>query len=273
MRLTGMQKLGLSARNFENFAQGCNKCLVPEPRVLPPVLSGELPSSEHSMESDLQTEIAMLASTSWTKDLMEAQEEDRRRISQELHDDLGQRLALLEIKIDQLEVNFLPAEVAKGLKNVKELIGEMDRDIHRICYELYPVVLQKLGLVTAMRGLCQDFSEISGMSITFDHENIPKRLSNNVSLCLYRVTQEALHNVSRHAKAKEAKVSLRRSAEGIELVVLDAGRGFDPFQARARKGLGLTTMEERIRSAGGRCFIRSSPGLGTEVKAIVYRHY
>jgi signal transduction histidine kinase len=213
----------------------------------------------------------MLASSSWAKDLMEVQEGERRRISQELHDDLGQRLALLEIKIDQLEDQYLPDDVAQGLKSVKLLIGEMDRDIHRICYELYPVVLEKLGLVAAMTGLCQDFSEMSGVSIDFDHENIPKRVSNNVSLCLYRVTQEALHNVCRHAKAKKAKVSLRRTAHGIELVVLDSGRGFDLFLARARKGLGLTTMEERIRRAGGRCFIRSSPGSGTEVKAVVYR--
>jgi signal transduction histidine kinase len=215
----------------------------------------------------------MLASSSWTKDLMEAQEEERRRISQELHDDLGQRLALLEIKIDQLDDEFLPAEVSKGLKSVKQLIGEMDRDIHRICYELYPVVLEKLGLVAAMTSLCRDFSEMSGVPIAFDHENIPKRVSNNVSLCLYRVTQEALHNVCRHAKAKEAKVSLRRNSQGIELVVLDSGLGFDLFLARGRKGLGLTTMEERIRGAGGRCFIRSSPGWGTEVKAVVYRNY
>ena len=208
----------------------------------------------------------------WGKDLMEVQEEERRRISQELHDDLGQRLALLEIKIDQLDSRCLPPEVTRGLKNVKELIAQMDRDIHRICYELYPVVLEKMGLVAAMTALCRDFSEMTSMSIVFDHENVPRRIPNNVSLCLYRVAQEALHNVSRHAKVRDAKVSLRQTPEGIELAVVDSGQGYDPFLIGAKKGLGLITIEDRIRRAGGRCSIRSSPGFGTEVRAVVYRN-
>jgi len=222
--------------------------------------------------------VGLLAATvspgrSWARGVIGVQEEERRRISQELHDDLGQRLALLEIKIHQLEQNYLPADVAAGLKTVKELITDIDRDIHRICYELYPVVLEKLGLIVALRSLCRDFSESSEISTLFDYQEVPEHLPKDVSLCLYRVTQEALHNVFKHARAKKARVSLRGMQEGLEAVIMDFGNGFDPLSIRAKKGLGLITIEERIRSVGGHCSIRSAPGLGTEVRVIVHQRY
>jgi signal transduction histidine kinase len=208
----------------------------------------------------------------WASEILAVQEGERRRISQELHDDLGQRLALLEIKIHQLEQRYLPIEVTEGLKDVRALIGEMDRDIHRICYELYPVVLEKLGLVVALRSLCRDFSESSGILTVFDHDKIPPLLPKTISLCLYRVAQEALHNVSKHAGGKDARVSLRGVEEGLEIAIVDFGNGFDPISIRARKGLGLTTIKERVTGVGGHCSIRSSPGSGTEVRAVVYQH-
>lgn len=210
---------------------------------------------------------------SWARDLIGVQEEERRRISQELHDDLGQRLALLEIKLHQLEQNCMPANIAEGLKTVRDFVAELDRDIHRICYELYPVVLEKLGLLGALRCLCREFSESNGISITFEHEELSRHLPGNIAMCLYRVTQEALHNVFKHAKAKKATVSLRQTAEGVEIAIVDHGVGFDPVLIRARKGLGLTTIGERVLGVGGHFSIRSSPGSGTEVRVIVNRHY
>ena len=198
------------------------------------------------------------------------QEEERRRISQELHDDLGQRLALLEINISQLEQRPLPRDVRDGLTSARELIAELDKDIHRICYQLYPVVLEKLGLVVALRSLCQEFSQMTGVSVTFN-TNAPKDIPANLSLCLYRITQEALHNVGKHAQAKEAKVSLREIVDRLEVVVTDSGIGFDPFLSRQRSGFGLIAIEERVKNAGGHCSIKSSPCEGTEVKAVVYR--
>ncbi len=209
----------------------------------------------------------------WVSDLLAVQEGERRRISQELHDDLGQRLALLEIKVHQLEKRYLPADVTEELRNVREMIGEMDRDIHRICYELYPVVLEKLGLVVALKSLCRDFSGSSGILTIFEHENVPHPLPKNVSLCLYRVAQEALHNVSKHAGGKDARISLRCVEDGLEIAIVDFGSGFDPLSIRTRRGLGLTTIEERVTGVGGRCSIRSAPGLGTEVRAVVYQRY
>jgi signal transduction histidine kinase len=205
-----------------------------------------------------------------SRDLIGVQEEERRRISQELHDDLGQRLALVEIKIHQLEQHCLPAGVAEGLKTVRGLIADLDRDIHRICYELYPVVLEKLGLIVALRSLCRDFSDSSGILTYFDDQRVPQNLPKNVSLSLYRVTQEALQNVSKHAKAKKARVVLREVPEGIEVVITDSGIGFDPLSIRARKGLGLIAMEDRVLSVGGCVSIRSSPGEGTEVRVLVH---
>ena len=215
--------------------------------------------------------MSTLSERRWAKDIFEMQEQERRRISQELHDDLGQRLALLEIKIEQL--NKCPlGDVTNGLKVLRSLIAEMDEDMHRICYELYPVVLEQMGLVVALTSLCRDFSESSGISISFQHKNVPEKPSKRVSLCLYRVVQEALHNVSKHAHAKEAKITLRATSEGLEACVIDSGTGFDPFMTRASKGLGLTTIRERVRSIGGRCWIVSSPGTGTAVKALIYQH-
>jgi signal transduction histidine kinase len=209
----------------------------------------------------------------WAIDLIGVQEEERRRISQELHDDLGQRLTLLGIKIHQLEQNGLPADVAEGLQAVKDLIGDIDRDIHRVCYELYPVVLEKLGLLVALRSLCRDFSESSEIPTVFDCQKVPEQLPRNVSLCLYRVTQEALHNVYKHARARKARVSLRGIAGGVEAVITDFGIGFDAPSIREKKGLGLITMEERVLSVGGRCSIQSSPGSGTEVRVIVHQGF
>lgn len=207
------------------------------------------------------------------RDLIEVQEGERRRISQELHDDLGQRLALLEMQIHQLEHKCHSADIAKGLKSLRASVGEMDRDIHRICYELYPVVLQKLGLIVALSSLCREFSEMTGIAAVFEHENVPTHMPEHVSLCIYRLAQESLHNVFKHAKAKEAKISLRGMADGLEIKVVDSGSGFEPILMRSKKGLGLTTIDERVQSAGGRCSVRSKPGSGTEVTAVLREPY
>ncbi len=215
------------------------------------------------------SQLHLLPNSRWAGDLMEVQEIERRRISQELHDDLGQRLALFEIQIDQLEQKCAVPEVARGLKTLLERVAEMDRDLHRICYRLHPVVLEKLGLVIALESFCREFSEWSGVRTEFVHKNFPGSVPNNVSLCLYRIVQEALHNVSKHAGAEKAIVSLRRTAGSVEVVVADSGIGFDPALARRKGGLGLISIEERARRAGGQSSILTRPGFGTEIRAIL----
>lgn len=204
----------------------------------------------------------------WRGNAMEVQEQDRRRISQELHDDLGQRLALLEIQLTQLADKCSCEETVKGLRSVRERIGELDQDLHRICCQLYPVLLEKLGLITAVKSLCREFSQ-SGIKAEFIHENCPTTVSKSVSLCLYRVIQESLHNVAKHSKAKAAKVILRGSSGRLEAIIEDAGVGFDAGQIRPA-GLGLSSIEERVRRSGGRISIASTPGMGTQVRAVFY---
>jgi signal transduction histidine kinase len=201
--------------------------------------------------------------------VIEMQEQDRLRISQELHDDLGQRLALLEIQLSQLADKCACPATAKGLSAVRERVGEMDQDLHRICCQLYPVLLEKLGLVVALKSLCREFCQ-SGIRAEFVNENCPPDVSKSVSLCLYRVVQEALHNVSKHSKSKSAKVSLRGSSSRLEVVVEDSGVGFDIDANRVRGGLGLSSIEERVRRAGGRISISSKPGAGTQIRALFY---
>jgi signal transduction histidine kinase len=200
---------------------------------------------------------------------IETLEQDRLRISQELHDDLGQRLALLEIQLTQLEDNCSCPETTRGLNSMRERVREMDRDVHRICCQLYPVLLEKFGLAVALKSLCRDFSQL-GIDAEFVEENCPKTIGQSVSLCLYRVVQEALHNVSKHAKTKHAKVSLRGSSSRIEVIIRDEGVGFDRVVMKSTQGLGLASIEERVRRSGGRSSIHSIPEIGTEVKAVFY---
>jgi signal transduction histidine kinase len=131
---------------------------------------------------------------------------------------------------------------------------------------LYPVLLEKFGLVVALNSLCRDFSQ-SGIAIDFVHEGCPPVIPRNVSVCIYRVVQESLNNISKHAKTKFAKVSLHGSPGVLELLVEDTGIGFDPELLSGSSGLGLASIEERVRRAGGRCSIRSTPGVGTEIRA------
>jgi signal transduction histidine kinase len=204
---------------------------------------------------------------------MEAQEKELRLISQELHDDLGQRVALLQIQIAQLEQRCESGDIVNGLRTLRESVDEMDRDLHRICYRLYPVILDQLGLTVALEALCREFSKCTGIRTTFMNENLPRHLPRNVSLCLYRLVQEALHNISKHSGARRATVILRGSTSALEVLVEDSGSGFDPDALRAKRGLGLASMEQRVLRIGGRYDIRSCPGSGTAVKAVIpHRH-
>jgi signal transduction histidine kinase len=145
----------------------------------------------------------------------------------------------------------------------------MDRDIHSICHRLYPIALTQLGLTVALEAFCREFSRHSGIRTIFVKEDVPKHVEKNMSLCVYRLVQEALHNASKHSGAKTATVTLRRSINALELVVEDSGIGFDPDALRTKPSLGLTSMEQRVLGIGGRYAIRSRPGFGTAVTAVL----
>jgi signal transduction histidine kinase len=200
--------------------------------------------------------------------VLQMQEEDRHRISRELHDDFGQRFALLEIQLSHLADNCACTDTLTGLRSARAMIGEMDHCIHRICYQLYPVLLEHLGLIAALKSLCDEFSQL-GLRIEFMHEKCPAIVPEALSLCLYRVVQEALHNTLKHAKVKRAKVSLRGSSGRLGVVIEDSGIGFDPSLLGGKAGLGLISIQERVRGSGGRSSICSVHGVGTAVRAVL----
>jgi len=202
--------------------------------------------------------------------LLEAQEEERRRVSRELHDELGQQLALLDLQIEGMKRRLGSDErVAVELISLRTRVGEIADALHRICYRLHPAILENLGLVAAVRSYCDEYSAWSGVKARFSHCDVPSRLPSATALCLYRVVQESLRNVARHSRATRAVVVLRGIKHGLQVVVKDSGRGFILGEARGKGGLGLISVTERVRLAGGECEIRSAPNHGTRIQAWV----
>lgn len=200
-------------------------------------------------------------------DLLAAQEEERRRVSRELHDELGQRLALLEIQIEQMERQLgSNAAVYSALESLRGHVGEIADDVHRICCRLHPAILENLGLVVAVRAFCAEFASWSGVKVRFAHSDVPSKLPPAISLCIYRLIQEGLRNVGRHARAHRAVVTIRASESGIEIRVRDNGCGLRTSSA-VHNGLGLISLSERVRLLGGSFAIRSAPGRGTRLQA------
>jgi PAS domain S-box-containing protein len=203
-----------------------------------------------------------------TTGLLEAQEEERRRISRELHDDLNQKLAMLAVELGGLEAR-LPepdGEIRAQLRYVEKRLNEVSDDVRRTAYQLHPSVLEHLGLVEALETYCNEFSGQQGLKVSFRRRKLPEMIPTGVALCLYRVVQEALHNVRKHSGAARASVSLTGTGGGLVLTVEDLGRGFDPAAMRGKRGLGLVSMKERVAAAGGVLTISARPGEGSRVQ-------
>lgn len=203
--------------------------------------------------------------------LITSQEEERFRIARELHDDLSQRMALVLVRLDQVRQRYsdLPSGVMAQLEEVAQIADEVSTSIHYLSHELRPSRLDYLGLGRALRRLCREFSEQHGLQIAFKMQDVPEAIPNDVSVCLYRVAQEALSNVAKHSGSREASVTLFGSADRIDLCVSDRGRGFDVETADEKGGLGLLSMRERIRLVGGELSVMSQPSHGSEIRAHV----
>jgi signal transduction histidine kinase len=188
--------------------------------------------------------------------LITAQEEERSRIARDLHDDAGQRLALLAIELDQLQAPAL-ADQARALS----------ADLHRIAHQLHPASLDQLGLLPAARRFAAELAAAHGVAIEVASEAWPDDVPREAALVLYRVMQEALQNAVRHSEARLIEVTFRGGQDGVTLRVGDSGKGF-VFNPKAEpRGLGLTGMSERLRLVGGGLRIDSRPGEGTIVEA------
>jgi PAS domain S-box-containing protein len=202
--------------------------------------------------------------------LIEAQEQERARIGRELHDDIGQRLAMLVIELQQLQEH--PAdlsEVRRRMGEVKKRTSNIADDIQSLSHELHSPKLQYLGIAGAMRAFCREFGEQQKVEIDFQTHDVPSLVPPDTALCFFRVLQEALHNSAKHSSVRNFEVQLWGTSDEIHLTVRDSGVGFDREAARKSRGLGLISMEERMKLLKGTLSIESQPQRGTTIHARV----
>jgi|HubBroStandDraft_6_1064221.scaffolds.fasta_scaffold30240_3 PAS domain S-box-containing protein len=203
--------------------------------------------------------------------VIEAEERERNRIARNLHEDIGQRLGLLAIRIDQLK-NDVPnqaVELLDRMGEVRKQSLEILTDVKATAHELYSPRLEYLGIAGVMRIFCQEFGERKRVEINFNNHNLPSLVLSDVSICLFRVLQEALHNGVKHSGAQKFDVQLWGASDEINLTVSDSGAGFDLDAARKGRGLGLIRIEQRLRLVEGTFSIDSQPNRGTTIHARV----
>ncbi|MDO9116506.1 MAG: PAS domain-containing protein [Nitrospira sp.] len=206
-----------------------------------------------------------------TENLLKAQDHERQRIARELHDDITQRLAVLAVEIGSLERSRpSDARLEVHLASLRKTAAQLADDVHNFAYRLHPSLLEHLGLEAAVRDHVDEFRRRSGLDVQYVQRGVPKSLPMDVATCLYRVTQESLQNVLKHAEASKVLIRLLGTAAGVGVCIRDDGMGFDPDATEPRSGgLGLISMEERVRLLKGRFRVQSHLGDGAEVHAWV----
>ena len=202
-----------------------------------------------------------------SRKLIEAQEQERVRIARELHDDIGQRLSLVSVALDQVQRDLpgLSSEARGQMDDVQQQIGEISTDVQSLSHELHSSKLEYLGLEKGMRSWCKAFGDRQEMEIDFRSHDVPVSPPPEISLCLFRVLQEAVHNAVKHSGTSQAQVQLGQTSGEIHLIVTDFGRGFDMEAAMQGQGLGLTSMRERVRLVNGAIIIQTKPMGGTTI--------
>jgi PAS domain S-box-containing protein len=203
--------------------------------------------------------------------LARAQEEERARIARDLHDDAGQRLALLSIDLEQLkQVSMkLKSSLTQQLESLVKAASEITSDVHNVSRRLHPSQVELLGLASALSNFCKDFAAHNSMEIVFVDCGLAQKPAQDAALCLFRVAQEAIRNVQKHSGARRALVQLDEISGSMRLRISDQGEGFDPDAADFTQGLGLLSMQERLHSLGGELFVHSRPGGGTCIEACI----
>jgi PAS domain S-box-containing protein len=197
-----------------------------------------------------------------SRKLIESQEQERTRIGRELHDDINQRIAMLTVELEQLQGD--PSDVQNRLQDLRKQMVELSNDVQGLSHELHSSKLEYLGVVSGMRSWCKEFGQRRNMVIDFKSD-VSSVLPFDIGISLFRVLQEALHNADKHSAVKRMEVELWEASNEVHLVVADLGKGFD-FEAAIRgQGLGLTSMQERVRLVGGTISIKSKPMGGTTI--------
>jgi signal transduction histidine kinase len=203
--------------------------------------------------------------------LISAQEMERSRLAAELHDDFSQRLALLAFGLDTSSEG-LPESLQTSKQQLQELWNsatEIGADLHTVSHRLHSTTLANLGLVAGVTALCKEFDTRHGLEVSLSSENVPPDVPPNVALCLFRVIQEGLQNLKKHSGAARGEIGLRRVGDRLELHIRDDGRGFDAKAQKNSEGIGILSMGERVRLLGGQFEIRSEPGKGTCIQALL----
>ena len=197
--------------------------------------------------------------------LITAQEEERRRVSRELHDGLCQRLASLALDVDGLAGQITPVSARTRLRTLQTRVIKASEEARHIAYELHPSVLDDLGLVISLKALCDEFSKTESITVRFKSSKLPDSVPQEIASGLYRIAQESLQNIAKHSKAKHVSVELAVPDHSIRLSIKDDGVGFDLLTVRGKGGLGMVSMGERARMMGGKLSMESRPGQGAEI--------
>jgi signal transduction histidine kinase len=203
--------------------------------------------------------------------LINAQEKERRRLALELHDDFSQRMAVLSLGLETaLDSVSESPDIAKAqLHQLLDSAGEIGADLHTISHRLHSSTLESLGLVAGVSSFCKEFNAQQGVRIGFVHNDIPKSISPEVALCMFRIVQEGLRNIKKHSGTTEATVELRATGKELQLTIQDKGIGFDVNRSSREEGIGIHSMEERVRLVGGQFSIHSALHEGTRIDVAV----
>jgi PAS domain S-box-containing protein len=249
---------------------GTTKCLTARGEVQRNS-SGRVVRLYGTVQDITERKLAEEALASVSRRLIDAQEQERTRIARELHDDIGQRVALLAVGLDQLQDDFphLPIEARARVGELQRQTSDIATDTQSLSHELHSSRLELQGVAAAVRGFCKEFGEQQKVEIDFKTHDLPSHLAPDISLCLYRVLQEALHNSAKHSTVRNFEVQLWGTSHKVHLTVRDFGSGFDRTSAKKSRGLGLISMEERLKLVKGTFSIESQPNMGTTVRACI----
>ena len=203
--------------------------------------------------------------------IIHAQEEELRRLSRELHDDLTQRLAALALDAALIEKELNPSQpqAVQGLKELRANLSEVAEEVHDLSRQLHPSILDDLGLVQAVQAECVAFTKKTGVDLSFAPHDLPDSVPQHSALCLYRIIREALQNIAKHSRAAAASVTLQGLSDGIRLLIEDQGIGFDTQEVKTKAGIGLSSMRERVRLVNGTISFKSKPGQGTAIEVFI----
>jgi PAS domain S-box-containing protein len=203
--------------------------------------------------------------------IISAQEEELRRLSREIHDDLTQRLAALALDAALIEKQLNPSQsrTIEELRGLRSNLSEVADEVHDLSRRLHPSILDDLGLVQAVQAESDAFMNKTGIDLSFTTEGLPDSVPSQPALCFYRVIQEGLQNIAKHSGSKATSITLQGLSNGIRLLIEDNGVGFDPQEVRNKAGIGLSSMRERVRLLNGAISFASKPGQGTQIEVFI----